>query len=422
MKIPYGHGYMTIDVPNDRIAGILSPRYTVSPSLPEHMLVKQALKNPIGAKSLGEMAVGKKRILLITSDHTRPMPRHITIPLLLQEIRDHSPEADVRILVATGFHRASTEKELQEMFGPEVYGRETIIIHDSRDKGNMVYKGILPSGGELWLNGLIDWAELVIAEGFIEPHFFAGFSGGRKSILPGIAYEKTVMYNHNAAFIAHLKARTGQMEDNPLHRDMLYAARAANLAFILNVVLDKDKKIIAAFAGDPVKAHEEGCGFVRNMVTVKAQKADIVVSSNGGYPLDQNIYQVVKGMSSAEACVNPGGVIIMIASCMDGHGGEGFYNWFAEAKNPAEVAEKIRSIPADQTLPDQWEAQILARILSRCRGVIIVSQDIDGDIIRDMHMLHDSDFDEALFLADSLLGGSPPITIIPDGVGVIVEE
>jgi nickel-dependent lactate racemase len=422
MNIAYGHGYMPSDIPGDRIAGVLSPHCAVSQNLPEYMLVKQALESPIGSESLGEMASAREKILLITSDHTRPMPRHITIPILFEEIRSHNSNADIRIMVATGFHRASTESELKEMFGPGVYGRETIVMHDSRDKDNMVYKGILPSGGELWLNGLIDWADLVIAEGFIEPHLFAGFSGGRKSILPGIAYEKTVMYNHNAAFIAHPNAHTGQIEGNPLHEDMLFAAQAANLAFILNVVLDSNKKIIAAFAGDSVEAHKKGCRYVRDMVRVHAKKADIVVASNGGYPLDQNIYQVVKGMTAAEACVNPGGVIIMIASCMDGHGGEGFYRWFRDAEDPQEVADRISRIPASETTPDQWEAQILARILCRCRAMILVSRDIDPQIISEMHMRHASDFDEALAMADSLLGGRPQITVIPDGVGVIVEE
>lgn len=422
MNIAYGQGYMPMDIPNDRIAGVLSPHCAVSQRLPEYMVVKQALQCPIESESLGKMAADRERILLITSDHTRPMPRRITIPLILEEIRTRNPGADIRILVATGFHRASTESELKDMFGPGVHERENIVMHDSRDKDNMTYKGILPSGGELWLNGLIDWADLVIAEGFIEPHLFAGFSGGRKSILPGIAYEKTVMFNHNSAFIAHPNAHTGQMEGNPLHEDMLFAARAAKLSFILNVVLDSDKKIIAAFAGDSVKAHERGCGYVRNVTKVKAKRADIVVSSNGGYPLDQNIYQVVKGMTAAEACVNPGGVIIMIASCLDGHGGEGFYRWFRDAESPREVADRISRIPAGETTPDQWEAQILARILCKCRATILVSRDIDPQIVRDMHMLHASGFGEALAMADTCLGGRSQITVIPDGVGVIVEE
>lgn len=422
MNIPCGHGYESIEIPEARIAAILVPPSEDPHERPEAALVKKALQNPIGSRSLGEMAADRQRVLLITSDHTRPMPRHITIPLLLAEIRKDNPDADIRILVATGFHRASTKAELKAMFGPEVYRQENIIIHDCRDKGNMVYKGALPSGGELWLNGLIDWADLVIAEGFIEPHLFAGFSGGRKSILPGIAYEKTVMYNHNAAFIAHPNAHTGQLKGNPLHADMLWASRAASLACILNVVLDSKKRITAAFSGDPVLAHEKGCAYVRDRVQVKAKKADIVVSSNGGYPLDQNIYQAVKGMTAAEACVNPNGVLIMIASCVDGHGGEGFYRWFRDAKNSREVADRISRIPAGETTPDQWEAQIMARIMNKCSAVVLVSRDIDPQIVRDMHLRYATCFDEALSIADSLLGKRPQITIIPDGVGVIVEE
>lgn len=421
MDIPYGHGYEPVDIPADRITAVLTPHSGASKHPQQIPLVRQALKHPIGAGMLGAMAEGRDKILLITSDHTRPMPRHITIPVLLQEIRSHSPGADIRILVATGFHRASTPDELRAMFGPDVYGRERIIVHDSRDRNHMVYKGVMPSGGELWLNGLVDWADLVIAEGFIEPHFFAGFSGGRKSILPGIASEKTVMYNHNAAFIAHPNAHTGQLLGNPLHADMLFAAVAAKLAFILNVVLDEEKQIIAAFAGDSVLAHQAGCAFVRDRVRVKARKADIVVTSNGGYPLDQNIYQAVKGMTAAETCVNPGGVIIMVASCMDGHGGEGFFRWFKDAQSPREVADRISRIPAGETLPDQWEAQIMARVLCRCRAVILVSRDIEPQIVRDMYLEHAHTVAEALAMADRLLGSRRQVTIIPDGVGVIVE-
>ncbi len=230
--------------------------------------------------------------------------------------------------------------------------------HDSRNKGNMVFKGILPSGGELWLNSLIDRADLTIAEGFIEPHFFAGFSGGRKSILPGIASEKTVLANHCSEFIADANSSTGILEQNPIHRDMIFASDKAGLKFILNVTLDSEKNITGAFAGHPEKAHEKGCEYVKKSAQVKKVKADIVVTSNGGYPLDQNIYQCVKGMTAALACVNDKGVIIIAADCKDGHGGEAFYKWFTDHDGAYDVARVISGIPRDKTQADQWEAQI----------------------------------------------------------------
>ena len=287
-----------------------------------------------------------------------------------------------------------------------------------QEEDDLVYKGSLR--GELWLNSLVEWADLTVAEGFIEPHFFAGFSGGRKSILPGIAGEKTVLANHCSEFIASPFARTGNLVGNPIHRDMLYASEAAGLNFILNVVLNGKKEIIGAFAGHPVKAHEEGCGFMKSLAMVDAAEADIVITSNGGYPLDQNIYQAVKGMTAAEACVKPGGVIIMAASCCDGHGGEDFYRWFADSASPAEVAEKISSIPRDKTLPDQWEAQILARVLMKV-SVIMVADECSRNFIENMHMEYAPSLEQAVKDAGRIIGRDGDIVVIPDGVGVIMN-
>lgn len=420
--IPYHRGKTTIEVEHGRIKAVLMPKHTEKTALTKQAIVEAALENPIESPPLSQLAKGKSNILIITSDHTRPVPSRVTMPLLLKEARKYNPGANIKILIATGFHRATTREELIDKFGDEIYADEDIVIHDAFDQSQMVFKGQLPSGGELWINQLVDWADLVVAEGFIEPHFFAGFSGGRKSILPGICSEKTIMYNHNAQFIAHRCARTGILTDNPLHTDMLFAAKTVGLAFILNVAIDQDKQIVSAYAGNAIAAHAAGCDAVRLKTNVKAVKANLVVTSNGGYPLDQNIYQTVKGMTAAESCVCDGGVIIMLSSCADGHGGAGFYRWFKEADSPRDVAHKIKAIQPADTLPDQWEAQILARILIKCKKVIIVSNHADPQLIRDMHMEHASSFDEALSIADNLLGKKEEIIIIPDGVGIIIEE
>jgi nickel-dependent lactate racemase len=340
----------------------------------------------------------------------------------LEEVRRKNPSTQVKILIATGCHRPTTYEEMLIKFGKELVDREEFINHNCRDIDNMVYKGLLPSGGELWVNSLVDWADVVISEGFIEPHFFAGFSGGRKSILPGIAAEKTVLANHCSKFIASNYARTGNLTNNPIHEDMMYAAKAAKLQFIMNVVIDSEKNIINAFAGDPLKAHEAGCDFVRKLSSVKSiREADIVITSNGGYPLDQNIYQAVKGMTAAEACVKKGGVIIMVAACNDGHGGEEFYKWFADAKSPFEVAEKIAKIPQQDSIADQWEAQILARILCKSE-VILVTDRCNRQMITNMHMKHADNLEQALALAKAKISTYAKVTIIPDGVAVIVEN
>ena len=342
IRIPYSDNYKTLNVDEAKIKAILTPGLDeFAANTDESEIVKNALNNPIESKRLCDIVKGSKKLLLITSDHTRPLPSKITLPILLKEIRSKHPGIEIKILIATGFHRPTTYQEMVDKFGRCIAENETIINHDCTDNNSLVYKGILPSGGELYLNSLIDWADIVISEGFIEPHFFAGFSGGRKSILPGIAGEKTIFANHCSEFIADKNSRTGILKENPIHQDMLFAAGKANLAFILNVVIDSKKRIINAFAGDPIKAHEKGCAFLQNIAEKKAVKSDIVITSNGGYPLDQNIYQAVKGMTAAEVCVNPGGVIIMVAACNEGHGGESFYRWFAESSSPKETLDKI---------------------------------------------------------------------------------
>lgn len=421
VKIPYGKRNIEINLPDEKVAGILTSKaHQYVPEAKEADLVRQALLQPTHSPKLRDLAKGKRKIVLISSDHTRPVPSKIITPIILKEIRDGNPDADITILIATGFHRVSTREELIGKFGEKIVREERIVIHDSRKKEDMVNIGKLPSGGDILLNKVAATADLLVAEGFIEPHFFAGFSGGRKSVLPGIVSEVTVLANHCAKFIASDKARTGILDGNPIHHDMLSAARQAKLAFIVNVVIDADKKIIKAFAGDREQAHLEGVAFVRKLATVKAKPADIVITSNGGYPLDQNIYQSVKGMSAAEATCKEGGVIIICSACNDGHGGEAFYRWFADATGPEEVMNKIISIDAASTIADQWEAQILARI-QMTHKIIIVTDQCDHQLIEKMHMKSVDTLEEALHLAKQWVGQDAKITVIPDGVSVIVQ-
>ncbi|MDF2500061.1 MAG: hypothetical protein K0Q77_775 [Anaerosporomusa subterranea] len=421
IKIPFGKTYLEAEISEDRLAGILvSQAHHYQPENSQEELVRNALIQPIASPRLRELAKGKKKIVIVASDHTRPVPSKIIAPILLGEIRAGNPDADITFLIATGFHRPTSREELIVKFGEELVAQEKIVLHDCRDESMLIAIGKLPSGGDLVINRLALEAELLIAEGFIEPHFFAGFSGGRKSILPGIVSQVTVLANHCASFIADENARAGIIAGNPLHIDMIDAARQANLAFILNVVIDSDKKIIKAFAGDMEKAHLAGTEFVGQMATVKAIPADIVITSNGGYPLDQNIYQAVKGMTAAEASCRKGGVIIICAACNDGHGGDAFYRWFAESRGADEVMAKIMAIDADSTIADQWEAQIAARILLN-HTVIIVTDQCSHSIVTDMYFKAARTLAEALTMAEEIVGADATITVIPDGVSVIVR-
>lgn len=325
--VPFGKEKINFELPDEQVAGVLvSHAHDYKAPKSEEELVADALANPIGSPKLSELAKGKKTCVIISSDHTRPVPSHVIMPQLLAELRKGNPDIDITILIATGMHRPTTQEELVAKYGKEIAENEKFSIHVSRNDEDMVSIGTLPSGGECLINKLAANADLLVAEGFIEPHFFAGMSGGRKSVLPGIASKITVLANHCSEFIASPNARTGILKGNPIHEDMLYAAKAANLAFICNVVIDADKKVIAAFAGDREEAHYAGVDFEMKLAGVKPIPADIVITTNGGYPLDQNIYQSVKGMTAAEATCKEGGVIIDVSSCSDGHGGEDFYN------------------------------------------------------------------------------------------------
>ena len=421
MNVPYYKGMMEIDIPEKNLLGVLESKankYRISKTQEE--IVEEALDNPIGSNSLEEIVKGKNTLTLITSDHTRPVPSKVTLPILLRRIRGANPNIDITILIATGFHRPTTRYEMIEKFGVEIVENEKIINHVSTDDSMMVNLGKLPSGGDLIINKIATQADVLISEGFIESHFFAGFSGGRKSVLPGVASAKTIMANHCGEFIASPNARTGVLMNNPIHKDMVYAAKKSNLSFILNVVIDSEKKVIHAVAGDSEKAHLKGCEFVMDLAKVEKNPSDIVVVTNGGYPLDQNMYQAVKGMTAAEANCKENGVIIMIASCADGHGGQSFYDNIVNSKSPRELLDRISKVKRNETVPDQWEFQILARILDKFT-VIIVTDMWESKYIESMHMNHAKTFDEALKKAFKIKGEDASITVIPDGVSVIVR-
>ncbi len=421
LSFPYGKEFLKLEVADERVQGVLvSNLHHYEAEKDPLTLVEEALANPIGSPKLSELARGKKNIVLIASDHTRPVPSKVIVPPMLREIREGNPDADITILISTGCHRGTTEQELIDKFGEEIVSKEKIVVHDC-DDSPLVHLGTLPSGGDLIVNKLVADADLVCSEGFIEPHFFAGFSGGRKSILPGIASRTTVMANHCSEFIADPHARTGILEGNPIHKDMVWAARTAKLTFICNVVINAEKKAIFAVAGDLEEAHKAGCDFLSSLCKVDAKPADIVITSNGGYPLDQNIYQAVKGMTAAEASVKPGGVIIMLAKSNDGHGGEHFYHQMADEPDIEKTLALFLSRGRNETVPDQWQTQIFIRVLQRA-SVVYVS-DAPDDMVRGLHMIPAHSLEEAMEIAEQKTGSKDcTVTAIPDGVSVMVIE
>jgi len=418
ISIPYGKTHIPCNIP---YSGLLTSRVDQLASDKTGLqLVEEAMANPIGSPSLAELAAGKKTCTIIISDHTRPVPSRDILPPMLKALRQGNPDIAVTLLVATGFHRPTTTAELEAKLGPEIAGREKIIVHDAFDPASNVQIGVLPSGAPLVIDRAAVETDLLISEGFIEPHFFAGFSGGRKSVLPGVCDKTTVLGNHCGAFIASPYARTGILENNPLHIDMVAAAKLAKLRFIVNVVINDDKKTVAAFAGDFEQAHAAGVAFLRPYCQVQAVPGDIVITSNGGAPLDQNIYQSVKGLTAAEASAKEGAMLIMCADLADGTGGEGFYRSLRDCETPAAHFAQCAATAQDQTIPDQWESQILARILMKHR-VIFVSRPEMEQTLREMKLDYAPNLETAVAMAKQDKGENAEITIIPNGISVMVE-
>ena len=418
IPIPYYTSTLNLHVDEENLKAVLTAKmHGFHAEKSQEQLVLDALEHPVGSPRLRELARDKQKIVIVTSDHTRAVPSKITLPLLLKEIRSGNPQADITILIATGLHRPTTEDEQRRMFGDEIVGHEKIAINNAFDPEQFVELCTLPSGAVFQVNKLAAQCDLLVTEGFVEPHFFAGFSGGRKSILPGVCSERTVNENHSYKAVSHPRSNSGMLKDNPIHADMLCAAKAVNVQFIFNVALDGEKKIVAAWAGDLEKAHEAGVAFIRQWSQCPVVTGDIVVTSNGGYPLDQNLYQSPKAMATAEACAGEDGVIIMCCSCCDGMGGAHFGE-ILQRGTPDEIDRYLSEIPPQKTIPEQWCAQVCVRVLRR-HQVILVTTFLDHDAVRRANMIPASTPDEALEIAYRLKGEHAGVVVIPDGVSVL---
>ena len=421
IPIPYYTSTLALHVEEENLKAVLTAKmHGFHAEKSQEQLVLDALEHPVGSPRLRTLAEGKRKIVIVTSDHTRAVPSKITLPLLLKEIRSGNPDADITILIATGLHRPTTEEEQRRMFGDEIVDHEKIAINNAFAPEQFVELCTLPSGAVFQVNRLAAECDLLVTEGFVEPHFFAGFSGGRKSILPGICSERTVNENHSYKAVSHPRSNSGMLKDNPIHADMLCAAKAVNVQFIFNVALDGEKKIVAAWAGDLEQAHEAGVAFIRQWSQCPVVTGDIVFTSNGGYPLDQNLYQSPKAMATAEACAGEDGVIIMCCSCCDGMGGAHF-GQLIQRGTPDEIDRYLSSIPPEKTIPEQWCTQVCVRVL-RKHPVILVTTFLSHDEVRKANMIPASTPDEALEIAYRLKGEQASVVVIPDGVSVLTVK
>ncbi len=419
LHLPYGHTTVPL---NETGTTVLRSRIDeLKSNRSGEELVKDAMAHPIGCIRLNALAKGKKNCTLIISDHTRPVPSRDILPPMLAELREGNPDIKITLLVATGCHRGTTRDELVEKLGEEIAATEDIVVHNAENIDGNVEIGVLPSGAPLVIDRIAVETDLLVSEGFIEPHFFAGFSGGRKSVLPGVSDRITVLGNHCSAFIDSPLSRAGILKDNPIHGDMIAAAKMAKLAYIVNVVIDEEKQTVAAFAGDPLGAHAAGCAFLRPYCEVRAKQADIVITTNGGAPLDQNVYQCVKGLSTAEAAAKENGILIIAAECADGVGGDNFYHSLKDCENAETLYDTFMDTPQNETIPDQWQSQILARILKHTRVIFVTRAEME-QTIRDMKMEYAPSLAAALKTARQIKGDDASVTVIPNGVSMIVRS
>jgi nickel-dependent lactate racemase len=411
VRLAYGKEGLWVELPDDNVT-MVEPRFV--PGLPDEAeAIRNALREPIGTPPLRDLVKRDDTVAIVFSDITRPQPRERMLPVLLEEL-SHVPSENIVLINALGTHRPNTEEELIEMLGQEIAEGYRIVQHDAWDKGNMVYLGPTSFGHETYINGVYMEARVKILTGFIEPHFFAGFSGGPKAVLPGLADERSVLGNHDAEMIGHPRATWGVTEGNPIWEEMREMAAKTESTFLLNVTLNKNKEITGVFAGDVWQAHAAGTAFARESVMVSVPEPfDIVITTNSGYPLDLNLYQAVKGMSAAALVVKEGGSIIAAAECWDGIPDHGEYKSILKmANSPQKLLEVIRA--PGFLMQDQWEAQVQAQIQLKA-DVYVKTSYLSDEQIREALLLPCHSIEETLAQLLKRYGPDATICVLPEG-------
>jgi nickel-dependent lactate racemase len=339
--LPYGKTEVCVRVPTRNFLGSIEPKEKAG--VPDAILeIKRALNEPIGSKRLDEIVKPENKVAIVVDDATRPAPSYLMVPPLLEELNNAGvKDENITIIFACGTHRAVTREEAAKLLSEEVLNRIKTVSHNFR-ASNLVYVGKTKKyGTKVYLNRVFAEADVKILTGDIGFHYYAGYGGGRKSVLPGVSGEETIKQNH--AMLLHSNAKTGVLEGNPVHEDMVEAARLAKVDFILNVVTNSKKEVVKAFTGDVEQAFYEGVKAVDEMYRIPVdRKADIVVVSPGGYPADLNLFQAYKGIDNALGIIKRGGVIILVAECPEGHGNQVFYDWIVKFKDLKAVQREIK--------------------------------------------------------------------------------
>ena len=411
IKLAYGKNGLTINMPDERTT-VIEPTYV--PGLPdEEGALRIAIRNPVGADPLRGIVGSDQTVAISVCDITRPMPSKTVLPVLLREL-GHVPPDQVTIFIATGTHRANTPDEWDRMLGPEVASRYRIINHDAFDESTLVHVGDTANGIPIWLNR--EWVEsdIRITTGFVEPHFFAGFSGGPKMVAPGLAGFETIMRLHNAEMIASPQATWGVTHGNPIHDAIREIASQTGVDFSIDVTINRDRKITSVFAGDLITAHDAASNAARRVAMQRvAEPFDIVVTTNSGFPLDLNLYQAVKGMSAAAQIVKNGGLIICAAECSDGIPDHGEYKeLLSSASSPNELIEMIRA--PGHNRHDQWQVQIQAQIQQRAE-ILLRTDYLSDQQVKAAHLRPVHDIESAVASSLEAFGPDARVCVLPQG-------
>ena len=412
IRLAYGKDGLEFELPDGVGADVVNPRY-VEACADEAGAIRAALRRPIRSAGLVDLAGAETKVGIVFNDITRATPYDVIMPVLLDELRDVGRE-NITLFNATGTHRLNTEAELRGMLGDDCVDNYRIVQNDAEDTDSHVTVGTTRRGNEIRVLREYVECDLRILTGFIEPHFFAGFSGGPKACVPGLAELGTVMRNHCSVNLDSAEATWGVTYGNPLWEELLEGAKLAGEVFLLNVALNRDKQVTDVFAGEMEAAHRAGCDYVKDTAMAAVGGAyDIVVTSNSGYPLDLNMYQSVKGMSAAARIVKPGGTIIIAADCWDGFPEHGLYKQLlCESGSAAELLERVRR--PGFAAQDAWQGHIHAMICEKAE-VYFYSDNLSDEQIRSGFMRSCRDIGETIGAIIKREGREMKVCVLPEG-------
>ncbi len=409
VHLQYGREGLDVELPSERVR-VIEPAFV--PGLADEAAAfREAVRAPIGGKPLRECVAARERVAVVIPDITRPLPTDRLLPWVFAEL-DHVPPEHVVIVNGTGSHRANTPDELRAMVGPEAFGRYRVVNHDAHDQRTVVPVGETRDGRPVSLARAYVEADRRVVLGFIEPHFMAGFSGGYKGVFPAVADIAAVMHYHRAAAIGHPRSTWGVLDGNPTQEQIRWNGALVPVDFLVNVTLNRRRQVTRFFCGEVLAAHSAGCAFAKETAMVACERPfPIVVTTNAGYPLDQNLYQAVKGMHAAMQIVEQDGLIVAASRCDDGFPDHGnFKRLLLEHPSPAALLETIQA--PGFSVYDQWEAQLLAIIALKAR--VALKSDLRPDDVRRAYLEPIEDVG-ARVAAELRARGDVPVAVLPEG-------